>query len=175
MNSPAGGATPGGGTDAAAGSTVPTMGRGVEYRCGDCGTKTVIKGGDPVRCRQCGFRILYKTRTKRCKLFLLKNRFGSQVWCHGGVVGRLHLICTLFHFIFFEPSDPIWSTMTKTTHATIENDVLSLRQENPLLEFIHIFHALPLLETQKFDVMNRKGISRCFWERKTTRGRLFKR
>jgi DNA-directed RNA polymerase I, II, and III subunit RPABC4 len=41
--------------------------RGVEYRCGDCGAKNIIKGGDPVRCRQCGFRILYKTRTKRCK------------------------------------------------------------------------------------------------------------
>jgi DNA-directed RNA polymerase subunit RPC12/RpoP len=41
--------------------------RGVEYRCGDCGAKNLIKGGDPVRCRQCGFRILYKTRTKRCK------------------------------------------------------------------------------------------------------------
>jgi DNA-directed RNA polymerase I, II, and III subunit RPABC4 len=41
--------------------------RGVEYRCGDCGARNVIKGGDPVRCRQCGFRILYKTRTKRRK------------------------------------------------------------------------------------------------------------
>ena len=39
--------------------------RGVEYRCGDCGAKNMIKGGDPVRCRFCGFRILYKTRTKR--------------------------------------------------------------------------------------------------------------
>ena len=45
---------------------IPIM-RGVEYRCGDCGAKNLIKGGDPVRCRQCGFRILYKTRTKRCK------------------------------------------------------------------------------------------------------------
>ena len=42
----------------------PAM-RGVEYRCGDCGARNMIKGGDPVRCRQCGFRILYKTRTKR--------------------------------------------------------------------------------------------------------------
>ncbi len=41
--------------------------RGVEYRCGDCGAKNIIKGGDPVRCRHCGFRILYKTRTKRCE------------------------------------------------------------------------------------------------------------
>jgi DNA-directed RNA polymerase I, II, and III subunit RPABC4 len=50
-----------------AGSAAPVL-RGVEYRCGDCGSRNVIKGGDPVRCRQCGFRILYKTRTKRCKL-----------------------------------------------------------------------------------------------------------
>jgi DNA-directed RNA polymerase subunit RPC12/RpoP len=50
-------------------STVPIpIVRGVEYRCGDCGARNVIKGGDPVRCRQCGFRILYKTRTKRCKI-----------------------------------------------------------------------------------------------------------
>lgn len=51
-------------TSAPVGTSIPIM-RGVEYRCGDCGAKNVIKGGDPVRCRQCGFRILYKTRTKR--------------------------------------------------------------------------------------------------------------
>lgn len=38
---------------------------GVEYRCGDCSEINVIKPTDPVRCRVCGFRILYKTRTKR--------------------------------------------------------------------------------------------------------------
>jgi len=38
---------------------------GVEYRCGDCGELNTIKPSDPVRCRICGFRILYKTRTKR--------------------------------------------------------------------------------------------------------------
>ena len=54
-------------TGTAATTGIPIM-RGVEYRCGDCGAKNLIKGGDPVRCRQCGFRILYKTRTKRCKL-----------------------------------------------------------------------------------------------------------
>jgi DNA-directed RNA polymerase subunit RPC12/RpoP len=40
--------------------------QGVEYRCGDCGYRTHIRGGDPVRCRHCGFRILYKIRTRRC-------------------------------------------------------------------------------------------------------------
>lgn len=52
--------------------SVPIM-RGVEYRCGDCGARNLIKGGDPVRCRQCGFRILYKTRTKRCKYFAITS------------------------------------------------------------------------------------------------------
>ena len=47
--------------------------RGVEYRCGDCGAKNLIKGGDPVRCRQCGFRILYKTRTKRCEFISINS------------------------------------------------------------------------------------------------------
>jgi DNA-directed RNA polymerase I, II, and III subunit RPABC4 len=48
-------------------SAVPNVRGGVEYRCGDCGSRNMIKGGDPVRCRQCGFRILYKIRTKRCE------------------------------------------------------------------------------------------------------------
>jgi len=65
-NAPPGSATP---ATAAAGGTVIPVVRGVEYRCGDCGARNVIKGGDPVRCRQCGFRILYKTRTKRCMLY----------------------------------------------------------------------------------------------------------
>lgn len=55
-----------GGLVSSTGTAIPIM-RGVEYRCGDCGARNVIKGGDPVRCRQCGFRILYKTRTKRRK------------------------------------------------------------------------------------------------------------
>ena len=57
-------------TAGTAATAIPIM-RGVEYRCGDCGAKNLIKGGDPVRCRQCGFRILYKTRTKRCKFIIL--------------------------------------------------------------------------------------------------------
>jgi DNA-directed RNA polymerase I, II, and III subunit RPABC4 len=80
--------TPGAATVGAPASTpagIPIM-RGVEYRCGDCGAKNVIKGGDPVRCRQCGFRILYKTRTKRCKcsveagsVMQLARRYSQQL------------------------------------------------------------------------------------------------
>ena len=31
----------------------------------DCGTKNTIKPKDAIRCRECGYRILYKMRTKR--------------------------------------------------------------------------------------------------------------
>ena len=37
---------------------------GTEYLCGDCGVKNDIKPKDPIRCRFCGYRILYKMRTK---------------------------------------------------------------------------------------------------------------
>lgn len=37
----------------------------IEYYCGDCGTKNTIKPKDAIRCRECGYRILYKMRTKR--------------------------------------------------------------------------------------------------------------
>jgi len=38
---------------------------GVKYVCGDCGAENIIKARDAVRCRYCGYRILYKVRTKR--------------------------------------------------------------------------------------------------------------
>jgi len=66
MSTPAAGAA--GSAASGAATTSIAIPRGVEYRCGDCGVRNMIKAGDPVRCRQCGFRILYKTRTKRCKL-----------------------------------------------------------------------------------------------------------
>ena len=31
----------------------------------DCGALNTIKPKDAIRCRECGYRILYKTRTKR--------------------------------------------------------------------------------------------------------------
>jgi len=38
---------------------------GVEYECGDCCEKVILKPRDAVRCQRCGYRILYKPRTKR--------------------------------------------------------------------------------------------------------------
>ena len=39
----------------------------VTYMCGGCGQQNGIKPQDTIRCRTCGYRILYKIRTKRCK------------------------------------------------------------------------------------------------------------
>jgi len=37
----------------------------VQYLCGDCNSKVSLKRGDPIRCKECGHRVLYKERTKR--------------------------------------------------------------------------------------------------------------
>ena len=39
----------------------------------DCGAKNEIKSREPIRCRECGHRIMYKKRTKR-STFLLRDR-----------------------------------------------------------------------------------------------------
>ncbi|KIP04384.1 hypothetical protein PHLGIDRAFT_76051 [Phlebiopsis gigantea 11061_1 CR5-6] len=51
------------------GSTNASFGGGprqeMEYLCADCGAKNEIKSREPIRCRECGHRIMYKKRTKR--------------------------------------------------------------------------------------------------------------
>lgn len=37
----------------------------VVYVCGDCGEDQRVKPGDTIMCRDCGYRILYKKRTRR--------------------------------------------------------------------------------------------------------------
>jgi len=39
------------------------------YICGECHTENEIKSRDPIRCRECGYRIMYKKRTKRMVVF----------------------------------------------------------------------------------------------------------
>ena len=40
-------------------------GPSTQYLCGDCNAKVQLKKGDPIRCKECGHRVLYKERTKR--------------------------------------------------------------------------------------------------------------
>ena len=49
-----------------AGGAAPSSGPvQVAYICGDCGAENTLQPGDVIRCRECGYRILYKKRTKR--------------------------------------------------------------------------------------------------------------
>ncbi|KAI8586199.1 DNA directed RNA polymerase [Geranomyces variabilis] len=41
----------------------------VTYVCGDCGNDNTIKPREPIRCKDCGYRIMYKKRTKRMVQF----------------------------------------------------------------------------------------------------------
>jgi DNA-directed RNA polymerase subunit RPC12/RpoP len=40
------------------------MQQGLEYECGDCAKIVRLKPGDQVVCHHCGYRIMYKPRTK---------------------------------------------------------------------------------------------------------------
>ncbi|KAI8998414.1 DNA directed RNA polymerase [Gaertneriomyces semiglobifer] len=37
------------------------------YICGECGVENSLKPREPVRCKECGYRIMYKKRTKRIR------------------------------------------------------------------------------------------------------------
>lgn len=39
------------------------------YICGECHQENEIKARDPIRCRECGYRIMYKKRTTRMIVF----------------------------------------------------------------------------------------------------------
>ncbi|KAG4090813.1 hypothetical protein H8356DRAFT_1279443 [Neocallimastix lanati (nom. inval.)] len=41
----------------------------ITYICGSCGVDNEIRPKEPIRCRECGNRILYKKRTKRMVQF----------------------------------------------------------------------------------------------------------
>src|SRR5205807_3917746 len=46
-------------------SYVPAPAGTMFYLCAECGVKVGINKGEPIRCKECGHRILYKQRTTR--------------------------------------------------------------------------------------------------------------
>ncbi|KAF2746551.1 hypothetical protein M011DRAFT_468649 [Sporormia fimetaria CBS 119925] len=52
-----------------ASSSTDERARFVEYSCGDCDAPVSLKRGEPIRCRSCGHRVLYKKRTHRMVQF----------------------------------------------------------------------------------------------------------
>ncbi|KFX93887.1 hypothetical protein O988_06594 [Pseudogymnoascus sp. VKM F-3808] len=51
------------------GYTAASEGPAINYLCGDCNSRVPLKRGDPIRCKECGHRVLYKERTKRMVQF----------------------------------------------------------------------------------------------------------
>ncbi|EDU40117.1 hypothetical protein PTRG_00679 [Pyrenophora tritici-repentis Pt-1C-BFP] len=56
-------------TDPATLATIDSNARAVLYKCGDCDMDVPLKRGEPIRCRNCGHRVLYKQRTNRMVQF----------------------------------------------------------------------------------------------------------
>jgi len=53
------------GVDATTAAAIDATARSVLYKCGDCDMDVPLKRGEPIRCRNCGHRVLYKQRTNR--------------------------------------------------------------------------------------------------------------
>ncbi|KAI1467687.1 DNA directed RNA polymerase [Daldinia caldariorum] len=66
---PSGAAASGGTAARSSAFDVDGGGASIHYICGDCGTKFPLKRNDPIRCKECGCRVLYKERTKRMVQF----------------------------------------------------------------------------------------------------------
>ncbi|KAI1767806.1 DNA directed RNA polymerase [Hypoxylon sp. FL1150] len=41
----------------------------IKYICGDCGVDCPLRRNEPIRCKDCGCRVLYKERTKKMVQF----------------------------------------------------------------------------------------------------------
>lgn len=53
-------------------------GQQMSYVCADCGIKNTLRRTDPIRCKECGGRVLYKQRTKRCAVSCQIVQFSTQ-------------------------------------------------------------------------------------------------
>jgi DNA-directed RNA polymerase I, II, and III subunit RPABC4 len=49
----------------ASGSGFEDKARPVHYLCGDCDNRVTLTKNEPIRCKECGYRVLYKERTNR--------------------------------------------------------------------------------------------------------------
>ncbi|XP_038687382.1 uncharacterized protein LOC119986773 isoform X1 [Tripterygium wilfordii] len=59
----------------------------VSYICGDCAMENTLKTGDVIQCRECGYRILYKKRTRRrpfhsCHKLFISSIYVSSISVH---------------------------------------------------------------------------------------------
>ena len=103
----------------------------------DCGAKNEIKSREPIRCRECGHRIMYKKRTKRstfrrslqCRSAL---RFPFDQWCSLKLGDKALEACSTY----------LPSKMYHTIH-TLSDGPFSPHLTNFVYDFIQYIEYLP--------------------------------
>ncbi|PWN52487.1 hypothetical protein IE53DRAFT_367155 [Violaceomyces palustris] len=53
----------------------------MEYICAECSATNEIRPREPIRCRECGHRVMYKKRTKRMLILLTSSCTIPQPRC----------------------------------------------------------------------------------------------
>ncbi|VDK87776.1 unnamed protein product [Onchocerca ochengi] len=56
-------------TPSAAGGSTKTSSSSMIYICGECHNENEIRPKDAIRCRECGYRILYKKRCRKLMVY----------------------------------------------------------------------------------------------------------
>lgn len=78
----------------------------------ECHHENEIRLRDPIRCRECGYRIMYKKRTKRCILF-------SNCFCGIKIRMNTYLLCTSMCTLF---SNKLKIVAVKKFNAFLNDD-----------------------------------------------------
>lgn len=77
--------------------------RAVSYECGGCGEVNKIRRRDPIRCRNCGYRVLYKLRTGRRMYPIVMRNLFSFYW----LPYSLSVFCQMTQTVYID-----WSSNT---------------------------------------------------------------
>ncbi|ORZ08065.1 DNA directed RNA polymerase [Lobosporangium transversale] len=94
------------------------------YICAECGSENEIKPKEPIRCKECGYRIMYKRRTKRSTfsfvLFVLSYLFSTSRFPRraallfsfsNGIIYNRYIarLDKILLFLILAPCDPLLS------------------------------------------------------------------
>ncbi|KAG8718126.1 DNA-directed RNA polymerase core subunit rpc10 [Ceratobasidium sp. 394] len=83
----------------------------MEYLCADCGAKNEIRSREPIRCKECGHRIMYKKRTTRSEYSILTTHLVPNCSSSRSIRGKVN---------FYTAKEAI-DRVTHTPQAASEN------------------------------------------------------
>ena len=106
------------------------------YICGECHSENEIKPRDAIRCRECGYRIMYKKRTKR--LIVFDARWGIFFSWNKDT----HTILT-----YSKSWNSFIPPFQFSTFCILDSTYLESWNELPNLRFIHILQIFFQIHT----------------------------